>query len=206
MPKSYWGGKTCYQLYLLIFYHILFFYFLLHFTPHVSHSKNPSSAQESELLPGPSDFQVWVSTSLSPVFLFPPKLSFEILLFCFLAQTVSQTPNCMCFYWFAKRVFKLAFIFNQALASLWIPSSSSLSMGSMCKPLCSWHIHEKSLQNWQLVTAIICNQIFALLSFQESQVVGKNMSGPVEVEQVLLWDGLGSKIWSGSGLPCTFLP
>lgn len=72
----------------IFFCHIPFFYFLLHFTLCVSHSKNPSSALESELLPAPSDFQVWVSMFLSPVFLFPPKLSFEILWFCFLAQRI----------------------------------------------------------------------------------------------------------------------
>lgn len=65
---------------------------------------------------------------------------------------------------------------------------------------------EKSLQNGELVTAIIGNQAFALLSFQESKVVGKNVSGLAEVEQVLLRDGLGSRTWSGPALSCTFLP
>lgn len=36
---------------------------------------------------------------------------------------------------------RLAFIFHEALASLGIPSPSSLSMESMCKPLCSQQIH-----------------------------------------------------------------
>lgn len=82
------------------FYHIpfLYFLFLFCFTPCCSsHSKNPSSALESELLPGPSGFLLWISVSLSPLFLFPPELSFEILSFSFLTQTGSQAVNWICF-------------------------------------------------------------------------------------------------------------
>lgn len=65
---------------------------------------------------------------------------------------------------------------------------------------------DESLQNWELIKAVIGNQTFALLSFQESQVVSKTVSGLVELEQVLLWDGLDSRTRSGPALPRTFLP
>lgn len=52
--------------------------------------------------------------------------------------------------------FRLAFTFNEPLASLGISSPSSLSMGSMCKPLCSQQIHGQrkacrtgNSNNWQ---------------------------------------------------------
>lgn len=65
---------------------------------------------------------------------------------------------------------------------------------------------DESLQNWELIKAVIGNQTFALTSFQVSQVVSKKVSGLVVLEQVLLWDGLDSRTRCGPALPCTFVP
>lgn len=124
----------------------------------------------------------------------------------FLESGIKQDPR----FWIAcafidlsgEFSLRLAFIFHEVLDPLeylLLPLS----------PCVSHYVDSRFMARGgpaELVTAMIGNQAFALLSFQESQVTGKNMSELVEVEQVLLWDGLGSRMWSGSALPCTFLP
>lgn len=136
MPKSYWDVKTCYQLYLLFFLFPLAFHSLC------------LPFQKPLLCPGvraparsPSDFQVKVSMSFSPLFLFPPKLSFEILSFHFLAQTGSQTPNCMFFYWFVVRVFTQAGFHIQW--SSWLPLEYLLLSLSPWGACVSHYVHSR---------------------------------------------------------------
>lgn len=142
-------------------------------------------------MPGPSDFQLWVSMSLSPLFPFLPELFFEMLSFSFLTRTEPQAVHWICF---DSVVFPLRLVFTL-----------SLLFGYLAPPLPSWGVCISRFHG-QMKAYRTGNETFALCSFQESQVASKNVSGLVELEQILLWDGLDSKMWSGPALSCTFLP
>lgn len=103
---------------------------------------------------------------------------------------------------------RLASTFSEVSTSLWIPPSFSPTMGSVCKHLCSLQDSQpdESMQNWKLIKAARGNQIVVLLSFQKSEGISKKVSGLVELQQVLLWDGMDSRTRSGPALFHAFLP